>query len=287
MENSKIKQNWSWLLDKDEYETICKSIAPIYTATTTELISFFNPEAIAPYLSPNCKVPIGAICMDDSFEYLKEALWVLRESFCWFSYVKQFKKDEFFYIPRIFADDACLRLYSSSEHLASAIVDILEVDFPSSKEIKSLARRVGNYFLRELPQHELSASIRKLITTTEWKDVIKWRNDWVHNKRVIPSERPEYKRHYLWKQTAATTFELAIGPKRQTETDHDFEVILKTTRTALNMYVTCFTEIATFLKDYICNDIFKGHLIYSFKKDNEGRQIPSFTYRLDIKPFEP
>lgn len=99
---------------------------------------------------------------------------------------------------------------------------------------------------------------------------------------------PEYRRHNLWKQTDATTFELAIGPTRQTESDHDFVPILKTTRTALNAYVTCFAEITAFLKDYILNDILKGQLIYTTEKDDEkSRQIASFKCQLDIKPFEP
>jgi hypothetical protein len=287
MENSKVKQSWCWLLDKDEYETIYKSFVPIYTEALSEIISSFNPEPITQQLGPKNKIAVGVICVNDAYDFLKEAWWLLHEAFCYFQHINRIKKNELFFIPRIYADDTCLRLYSSSEHLASAIVNILEIDLLRSEGIKSLACRVGNYFLQELPQHELSSSIKKLVTTKEWQDIIRWRNDWVHNKRVIPTESPEYKRHNLWKQTNASTFELFVGPKRQTESDQDFENILKTTRTALNVYVACFSEMAAFLKDYICNDIFKGHLTYSMKKDGESLQIPSFKYRLGIKPFEP
>ena len=95
----------------------------------------------------------------------------------------------------------------------------------------------------------------------------------MHNKRIIASENQEYKRHNFWKQKDRGTFEMYLGPKKQTEADHEFEFILKTTRKALNNYVACFADVTAFLKNYICCDIFKGRLIFTVDKTDKTNQV--------------
>jgi len=128
------------------------------------------------------------------------------------------------------ADDTCLRLYSSAEHLASAIVDILGIDRKklTGDKQKALAVRLGNYFLAERPDHKLSVSIRKLISSQQWDTVMTWRNNWAHNKRIIPTESPEYKRHNLWTIKDKSTSEISMGPRQQTALDYHLAEILQT-----------------------------------------------------------
>lgn len=285
-ESNTVQQSPCWVMDKDIYEAIYKNFQPIYTGAMTETISFFNPEPITQHLPPDNKVTVGVVCVNDAYDYLKEAWWLLHNAFCFLAYIKNSQKNEIIFIPRIYGDDTCLRLYSSAEHLASAIVKILGIDSQKIKsdETKSLASRVGNYFLHELSEHKLSGPIKKLMGTKEWQTVIRWRNDWVHNKRVIPSESAEYKRHNLWKKTDETTSEMSMGPKRQIESDYQLEEILKTTLTALNTYIVCFNEITIFLKEFILNDIFEDRLIFHLEN-----QVAHFKYKpdFDVKPFEP
>jgi hypothetical protein len=276
-----IRQNPCWVVDVDKYQSIYRSFHPIYTQALTAIISFFNPEPITQHLAPDNRVTIGVVCVNDAYDYLKEAWWLLHNAFCFHAYIENCRENEYIFIPRIYTDDTCLRLYSSAEHLASAIVAILGIDrknFKSDKQ-KALAVRLGKYFLAEHPNHKLSAPIKKLISSEQWKTVILWRNNWVHNKRIISTERPEYKRHNLWTRKDKTTFEISMGPKRQTASDYHLAEILQTILTALNTYIVCFHEIIAFLKEFICDEIFKGRLLYTLKKTGKNDQIPSFKYR--------
>jgi hypothetical protein len=276
-------------VDRNEYQAIYRSFQPIYTQELTETISFFNPEAISQHLAPNNKVAIGVVCVNDAYDYLKEAWWLLHNAFCFHAYIKDLQENKCFFIPRIYTDDTCLRLYSSAEHLASTIVAILEIDrkrLPSGRQ-KALAMRLGDYFLTEHPDHKLSVSTRKLISSKQWKTVMKWRNNWAHNKRIIPTESPEYKRHNLWTKKDKTIFEMFIGPKRQTASDYDLAAILQTTLTALNTYIVCFHEIITFLKEFICDEIFKGRLSYTWRTTGKNNHVASFKYQGMEVPWDP
>jgi hypothetical protein len=276
-----IRQNPCWVVDRNEHQSIYKNFQPIYTQAMTETISFFNPEPITQHLAPDNKVSIGIVCVNDAFDYLKEAWWLLYNASCLLAYIKNSQKNDSIFIPRIYADDTCLRLYSSAEHLASGIVNILGIDRKKLKGDKqtALAVRLGNYFQAELPDHRLSVSIRKLISSEQWKTVVTWRNNWVHNKRIIPTESPEYKRQNLWTIKDKNSFEMSIGPRRQTAADHPLTEIMQTTLAALNTYIFCFYEIITFLKEFICNEVFKGRLLFTLKKTGKN-DTSSFKYRL-------
>lgn len=281
-----IRQNPCWVMDRDKYQSIHSGFQPIYTGAMTETISFFNPEPITQHLSPDNKVTVGVVCVNDAYDYLKEAWWLLHNAFCFLAYIKNSHKNECIFIPRIYADDTCLRLYSSAEHLASAIVNILGIDRKKLKtdKQKALSVRLGNYFLAEFPDHNLSVSIKKLISSQQWNTVMMWRNNWVHNKRIIPIETPEYKRHNLWTIKDKTTFEMSMGPRRQTTADHHLEEILQTTLAALNTYIVCLYEIITYLKEFICDEVFKGRLLFTLKKAGKHAQVASFKYRLLPEP---
>ena len=87
---------------------------------------------------------------------------------------------------KYFLDDAALRLYSGGEHLANAIVAMLDLGKtdldPFTAKQSSLQTAVGRYLLKKRPELPHSAVIRSLVDCPEWSTAIRYRNDWVHGQ---------------------------------------------------------------------------------------------------------
>src|SRR6185369_12433059 len=91
-----------------------------------------NPNIISIKFEPTGTIPLAAICLQDTFFVMQEIRIALDEGLAhkiWYSEVVE-PHDEIFAIlyGRFFFDDASLRLYSAAEHLAEAIVNMLEIN---------------------------------------------------------------------------------------------------------------------------------------------------------------
>lgn len=255
-----FKKKHAWVLRKDEHEAIVHSFKSL--GKIGEIIDFFDPEDRAKWFGPRSKVPQGFVCIHDAYAYLSEARWILFNAFCYFKYINNAGtgKDSEFFVPRIYFDDTCLRLYSSAAHLSYAIEKILEIKRNNTKDKKTSKRReretdnsrllkINPYVKEHPPGNSLSAAIEYLEASQDWLTVMKWRNDWVHNKRVIPAENPKYKRHNLWKKMKQGPYQFASTVEDKTESDQKFADMLQIALSALNSYIVCFSEVITFLKE--------------------------------------
>jgi len=91
------------------------------------------------------------------------------------------------FFSKFYADDVALRLYSAGEHLANALLFMLEVskhdlDRYKKKNRISLQVVVGHYLINEYPNDPVTKAILKLVKSKGWLKTIKYRNDWVHNQ---------------------------------------------------------------------------------------------------------
>ena len=159
----------------------------------------FMPDFISMGFPVGSSVPIAAVCLQDTTRSLQEARYAVFEAHAhviWYR-EKCESTDEFaaVFFGKFYADDAALRLYAAGEHMANAIINMLDIrkdvsDFKKSalaikKNVMSRQSLVGSYLVEHSPSHPITKAIIKLKDSAEWKQTRKYRDDWVHNKPPI------------------------------------------------------------------------------------------------------
>jgi hypothetical protein len=132
-------------------------------------------------------VPIAAVCLADAVHTLTEARYAMFEALAHLILYRAAAEEETaVFFARFYADNVALRLYSSAEHLANAVVCMLEIDEkrlePYTKKYISRAAQVGNLLKREFPNHAVTNAILALANSPEWQRASLYRNEWVHGQ---------------------------------------------------------------------------------------------------------
>ena len=179
------------------------------------------PDLISITFEPESRIPIAAVCLRDTVNTLAEARYALCNALTHkVEYAEKTDPQDqvaAIFFTRFYADDAALRLYSAGEHLAQAIVDMLEIsqkDLPRGRQKKaSRQKSVGKYLRKEKPTHPVAIAALGLANSSEWKKTIRYRNDWVHSQPPpVKGLGIVYKRGQRWKLSDyGNTFELGFG----------------------------------------------------------------------------
>src|SRR5215213_169591 len=116
-------------LDKETAARVEKGLPNILDLRKATL--FFQPDFISRQFPPGSDIPIAAVCLQDATLTLKEVRYALFESIAhivWYR-EKQEPPDEnaAVFFGKFYADDAALRLYAAGEHLASSLVNMLQI----------------------------------------------------------------------------------------------------------------------------------------------------------------
>lgn len=95
---------------------------------------------------------------------------------------------------RFYVDDAALRLYAAGEHLAEAIICMLEINssvLTKYRKVRiggdhgSKQSVVGKFLFAEMSGHPITEAISDLVQSKEWLPTIQYRDVWVHSKPPI------------------------------------------------------------------------------------------------------
>lgn len=157
-----------------------------------------HPAMISMQCPVGSRLPVAAVCFHDATSTLQEVRYALFEALAhlwWYREHQNPPNDPLaIFFGRFYIDDVALRLYATGEHLANAIISMLEI---SSNDLKSHRTAtagqgseqavVGRYLIAEKPNHPITIAIVNLITGTKWLDAINYRNEWVHSKPPILS----------------------------------------------------------------------------------------------------
>ncbi len=176
------------MLDKSHRDGIIKIIPELNKIQN--LIFLFRPDILAMAFGPDSNIPIASVCLIDSVDMLCDArfaiYWALmneRELGKTNYSVNRLSK---LHQVKYFCDDTALRLYSSGEHLASAIYYMLELDLLSpnllSKKGISRSKRIAEILFKNKPKHVFTDFIKRLIESLDWQKTIKYRNAWIHDQ---------------------------------------------------------------------------------------------------------
>jgi hypothetical protein len=179
------------------------------------------PDFISLHFGPSSDFPVAAACLQDANRTLCEARYALLESFAhkiWYL-EKVSPPDEFqaAFFGRFYADDAVLRLYSSAEHLAKALVFIFGV---TDDDLKENRKGEGTRFVavkkilsREQPTHPIALAITELYNSSEWKTAMHYRDTWVHQQPpIVEGLGTVYRRERRWlHSTSDNSYKLGLG----------------------------------------------------------------------------
>jgi len=207
------------LLDQQKLDWIIGQV-PCFDDMYEQVLSL-APDFISMKSRPDSLMPVAAVCFHDTLHTLAEARYALLEAHSqgiWYrSKGDPSAKRTAIWMECFFAGDAASRLCSAGEHLANAIICMMEIPHsdlwpPKSKHTSSQAA-VGKYLLKKKPFLPISQVIASLVQSAAWAEAIEYRNDLVHKQP--PSFHGMglvYKRSKRWQVSPdGKTFELKIG----------------------------------------------------------------------------
>jgi hypothetical protein len=177
-----------FLLDDSTLSSISQDLPDLYSLQKTVLR--LTPDILSMKFAPESAVPVAAICLQDATNTLFEARYALQECFAhriWYGEQSE-PPNKFWavFFGRFYADDTALRLYSAGEHLANAILFMLEISDQQLKKYKRPKRSqqsvIGHFLAKEEPHHPITRAVLKLSQSKEWQDTNKYRNYWVHEQ---------------------------------------------------------------------------------------------------------
>jgi hypothetical protein len=245
-----------FLLDESTLSRISQNLPNLRKLRMT--VTGLVPDFISINFDPESTAPIAAVCLDDSTLTLSEARYALSECFAhriWYG-EKTEPPNEILavFLGRFYADDAALRLYSAGEHLANAIVFMLEIGEPRLKQYKkhkiSQQSAVGNFLAREEPHHPITKAVLQLNQSKEWQDTIDYRHKWVHEQPpTVNGLGTVYRREKRWQisepSEGGQTFMLGIGDGDKPEYS-SVDDLIRFIQPALFLFTDTLTAIVQF-----------------------------------------
>jgi hypothetical protein len=208
-----------------------------------------TPEFVSFRFPPDSTIPVASVCLHDAFYMLADASYAFHEILAhraWYLEKRETPAEmTAIHFTRFYADDVALRLYAAGEHLANAIIDMLEIKkrslIPYKKKRISKQIIVWEYLKSEEPTHPITEAVKKLAHSKEWLATLNYRNDWVHGKPpIIEGLGIQYERRKRW-QISDKHIGISFGggdEPKYSDTD-----LINMVRPALFMYVEALSDI--------------------------------------------
>jgi hypothetical protein len=259
------------LIDKETYKRAYQELPD--TNRLRRRIACLSPDFISSKYEPKSIFPVASVCFQDASRVLSESLYAMHESLA-YKIWNQEKKEGYtditrIYFSKFYADDTALRLYSAAEHLAKAVICIFEI--PDSELISSKARsrlnKVREILTKEEPTHKITTEINKLYDFNEWKQTIRYRNEWVHQQPpLVEGLGISFQRKLRWVYSKADkNYKLAIG--KGDEAKYSIDDLHGFIFPALIQFIDTMTQISEF---YISELVKKG---FSLNEEQGGLQL--------------
>lgn len=147
-----------------------------------------DPESVSLVFPHKSSVPEASVCLVDTVNVLAEARYAVHEALaCRFYYEQSVSPPNpigAVFFARFYLDDAALRLYAAGEHLANAVICMLEIDRRTLPRRKRTSLQATVARLLRTMHHERSVTlaINELGSAPEWLKTICYRNSWVHQQ---------------------------------------------------------------------------------------------------------
>lgn len=172
-----------------------------------KMVLSFSPGILPMGFPPDSDIPVASVCLQDATHTLADARYALHEIFAhriWYLEKREVPNERAaIHFMHYYADDAALRLYAAGEHLANAIVCMLEISKNELKpyEEKRVSKQAiaGNFLAKEKPHHPITKSVLRLRDSSEWQKTRRYRDVWVHEQPpTIKGAGIVYERRNRW-----------------------------------------------------------------------------------------
>lgn len=150
------------------------------------------PSIVAIKSGPNRNLDLALICLLDASDVACDVVYALGMSLSYLAWYREEAPNAPLEMDaairgRYYIDDAAIRLYTASEHVANFIINFVEI---SSSELDSFRKKnrisdsvtVGKYMVEKYPDHRITHSINQLMINNDWVGTLQYRNDWVHKQ---------------------------------------------------------------------------------------------------------
>jgi hypothetical protein len=172
-----------WLDD----DTLKSLAGKIPNTQDLEGVLDLDPQLISSVYPYDSTVPTAAPCLLDTWHFLRAASYALHEALAeatWYSEKRTPPAPvEAIFFGSFFVDDCTQRLYAAGEHLAAAILRMLEIDektLPSANGRTSRQARVASFLKQHEPTSTIAQVVMRLGQSRAWRAAMKHRNRWVH-----------------------------------------------------------------------------------------------------------
>ena len=244
-------------LDKSDLARIDAELPDLHPLW--RVVNDLSPEIAAMVTSPESTVPTAAVCFKDASDALSEARFAIHEYHAHRIWYRE-RRDpprliEAVFFEKYFLDDVALRLYAAAEHLATAVVCMLEIPRVELKAHKngraSRQQLVGRYLLEQRRGHPVTSAINKLVESKEWSKTRRYRNDWVHSQPpTVHGLGIVFDRGPRWK---GNTLEVGGGDKPRYTTQELFGFIDPALRVFTVTVDECLQAYAAILREKGCS----------------------------------
>ena len=194
------------LLDTQTLNDIHTRVRPLGDLRSRALA--LAPDFLAPKFDPMSLVPVAAVCFHDCTEMVAQSRYALFEHFAHREYYRESETNgsaiTATFFEKYYLDDAALRLYAGAEHLANAVVFMLNLSddalLPYQEKYTSQHTKVGMFLKRERADWMLTRTFVELVARPEWQFTMTYRNRWVHEQPpTIGGLGIQYRRVRPWK----------------------------------------------------------------------------------------
>jgi len=227
-------------------------------ADLTNRVGRLSSDLVSMRFGPGSRIPIAGVCLNDSVSLINDAIYALREAFAhevWYREESSTPNDATAnYFMKFYCDDAALRMYAAAEHLASAIVEMLEIEYKLLKQERlkstSLASLVGNHLIRKQPTHLITSAVVKLVNSKGWTRSMDYRNKWVHEQPpMLSGFGIQWHRRERWQEIetgdAVTGHKLSFGGKGD-KPDYSVQELRSFVEEGLFSLVQTFSDVTDY-----------------------------------------
>jgi ribosomal protein S13 len=248
-------------LDKETSARVEKELPEVVDVRTASL--YLQPDPISMGFPTGSTIPIASVCLQDATSALMEARYALFEAIAhlvWYREKCEPPNETLaVFFGKFYADDAALRIYAAGEHLANAIINMLEIkkevsDFKrlklaKSRNVVSKQALVGIYLIENYPDHEITKAIRRLKESMDWKKTRTYRDDWVHGKPpIISGMGIEYERR---NRLIVSADSIGVSVGGGDEPHYSVEDLLGFMKPALFLLTEAVTEIVDYYVEFL------------------------------------
>jgi hypothetical protein len=187
-------------------------------------------------MEKRCSGAFPAVAFDDAHEAFAQARYSLAEALghrIWFRQRKT-PPDPMSgrWFESYYLSDAAMRLYAAGEHLARAIVYMLDLKDSELGRYRgkraSAQSAVARYLHRERPGHELTAAVDSLHRIAEWRKTLVYRGRVVHAQPpLVEGLGIGFERRRRWQPEPEGGWMLGVGggDKPECTTDELFDCV--------------------------------------------------------------